>query len=109
MGSRWYDSYLNRWLQPDSIIPDPYNPLAYDRYSYVYNKPVNATDPTGHTACWDEHAIDPGCKGYTPTGNGLVPKITSGGNSNPPTGDFSDWFSNKYGGCFKCHVAVANG
>ena len=24
--ARWYDSYLNRWCQPDSIIPNPYNP-----------------------------------------------------------------------------------
>jgi len=44
----WYDPYLNRWIQPDSIIPDPSNPLDFDRYSYVRNNPVNYTDPTGH-------------------------------------------------------------
>lgn len=44
-------SYLNRFLSPDSIIPDPYNPLDWDRYSYVGNNPVNRTDPTGHTYC----------------------------------------------------------
>jgi hypothetical protein len=38
---------------------------------------VNATDPSGHSACWDDHANDPGCKQYTPTGYGLV-------SSNPP-------------------------
>jgi RHS repeat-associated protein len=38
--ARWYDSYLNRWLQPDSIVPDPYNILDYDRYSYARNNPV---------------------------------------------------------------------
>ncbi len=47
-GARWYDPYLNHWLQPDSIIPDPYNPLDYDRYSYVNNNPINFIDPTGH-------------------------------------------------------------
>jgi hypothetical protein len=46
--SRWYDLYLNRWIQPDSIIPDPYNPQSYDRYSYVRNNPVNRVDPSGH-------------------------------------------------------------
>jgi RHS repeat-associated protein len=28
--SRWYDSYLNHWIQPDSIIPDPYNSTSWD-------------------------------------------------------------------------------
>jgi len=41
-------SYLNRWTSPDTIIPDPYNPLDYDRYSYVRNNPINYSDPTGH-------------------------------------------------------------
>ncbi len=26
-GSRWYDPVVNRWTSPDTIIPDPYNPL----------------------------------------------------------------------------------
>lgn len=41
-------SYLNRWLQPDVIVPDPYNSLDLDRYSYVRNNPTRYTDPTGH-------------------------------------------------------------
>jgi RHS repeat-associated protein len=50
-GARWYDSYLNRWTSPDPIIPDPYNPADWDRFSYVRNNPVNFTDPTGHKPC----------------------------------------------------------
>jgi RHS repeat-associated protein len=46
--ARWYDSYLNRWCQPDSIIPDPTYPQSFDRYAYVRNNPVNFVDPTGH-------------------------------------------------------------
>ncbi len=46
--ARWYDSYLNQWAQPDSIIPDPSNPQDWDRYSYVRNSPINYNDPNGH-------------------------------------------------------------
>jgi hypothetical protein len=35
-------------VQADSIIPDPYSPLSYDRYAYVRNSPVNFNDPSGH-------------------------------------------------------------
>jgi len=50
-GARWYDTYLNRWTSPDTIIPDPQNPLDYDRYSYVRNNPVIYSDPSGHKPC----------------------------------------------------------
>ena len=50
-GARWYDSYLNRWIQPDSIIPDQFDPQSWDRFSYVQNNPVNRVDPTGHASC----------------------------------------------------------
>jgi hypothetical protein len=69
-------------VQPDSIVPDFGNPLDWDRYTYARNNPVLYNDPTGHMACWDEHANDPGCEGYIPTGNGLIPKTANGGDSN---------------------------
>ncbi len=28
-GARWYDPYLNRWLQPDTIVPEPGNWYAW--------------------------------------------------------------------------------
>ena len=51
--SRWYDSSLGRWAQPDTLIPSPGNPMAWDRYAYVLNSPVVLVDPTGHSACID--------------------------------------------------------
>ena len=51
-GARWYDPYLNRFLSPDTIIPEPTNALDYDRYSYVRNNPLRYIDPTGHDP-WD--------------------------------------------------------
>ena len=47
-GARWYDPELRRFIQPDTIVPEPRNPQSLNRYSYVYNNPVNYTDPTGH-------------------------------------------------------------
>jgi len=46
--ARWLDPYLNRWTQPDTIIPEISNPLDWDRYSYVRNNPLKYTDPSGH-------------------------------------------------------------
>jgi len=39
---------LNQMGQPDSIISDLYNPLDYNRYSYVRYNPLKYTDPSGH-------------------------------------------------------------
>jgi len=52
MGTRLYDPVLGRFLQPDPIIPEAYNTLAFDRYQYVYSNPVRYTDPSGH-CIWD--------------------------------------------------------
>lgn len=49
-GSRQYDPELGRFIQPDSIVPDPTDPVSYDRYAYVGYNPINRNDPTGH--CW---------------------------------------------------------
>ena len=46
--SRWYDSSLGRWAQPDTLIPSPGNPMAWDRYAYVLNSPMRYSDPSGH-------------------------------------------------------------
>ena len=47
-GARWYDSALGRFIQADTLIPDPGSSAAYDRYAYVNNNPLKYTDPTGH-------------------------------------------------------------
>jgi RHS repeat-associated protein len=46
--ARFYSPGLGRFIQPDSIIPAPSNPQAWNRFSYVTNRPVNFNDPTGH-------------------------------------------------------------
>jgi len=34
------------------MIPNPANPQAFNRFSYVYNRPINFNDPSGHDAWW---------------------------------------------------------
>ncbi|OQA14561.1 MAG: hypothetical protein BWY63_03136 [Chloroflexi bacterium ADurb.Bin360] len=38
--ARQYDPTLGRFLQADTIIPDPANPQSLNRYSYVLNSPL---------------------------------------------------------------------
>jgi RHS repeat-associated protein len=46
--ARWYDPAIGRFIQADTIIPDPASAKAYDRFAYVMNNPLRYTDPTGH-------------------------------------------------------------
>ncbi|MBN1995489.1 MAG: hypothetical protein JW953_22570, partial [Anaerolineae bacterium] len=55
MDARFYDPHLGQFTQPDSLVPQPGNPIAWNRYAYVYNNPVNYTDSSGHfiDTLWD--------------------------------------------------------
>jgi len=46
--ARWYDPTLGRFVQPDTVVPDPANPQGLNRYAYARNSPLRYTDPTGH-------------------------------------------------------------
>ena len=46
--ARWYDNQLGRFVQADSIVPEPGSPQSWDRYAYVNNNPVRYNDPSGH-------------------------------------------------------------
>jgi RHS repeat-associated protein len=69
--ARWYDPYLNRWIQPDSIVPDPYDPGSWDRYNYVRSNPIKFNDPTGHdVGCGGRDGGD--CRGIGTYSDDLV-------------------------------------
>jgi RHS repeat-associated protein len=63
--ARYYAPYLNRWIQPDNIVPQLENPQSLNRFSYVLNNPLKFTDPSGHCEddpdaaagdpCWDAY------------------------------------------------------
>jgi RHS repeat-associated protein len=46
--ARWYDAARRRFIQPDSIVPEPGNPQDLNRYTYARNNPVKYNDPSGH-------------------------------------------------------------
>lgn len=46
--SRYYSSKMQRFIQPDTLLPNVYDPQQLDRYSYVRNNPLRYTDPSGH-------------------------------------------------------------
>ena len=57
MNGRIYDARIARFLQADPIIQEPYMTQSLNRYSYVWNNPLNATDPSGYVIDWIAFAI----------------------------------------------------
>lgn len=64
MNGRIYDSKIARFVQADPIIQNPLRVQSLNRYSYVWNNPLNATDPSGFQT--------------TGTTNGMTPSQLSG-------------------------------
>ncbi len=50
-GARWYDPQIGRFLAADSIVPNPGDSQALNRYMYVLGNPLKYSDPSGHAAC----------------------------------------------------------
>lgn len=44
------DPGINQFNQPDILIPNLYNSLDWNRYSYTKLNPLKYTDPSGHSA-----------------------------------------------------------
>jgi len=93
--ARFYSPILGRFTQPDTIIPG--GPQGLNRYSYVGNRPINFNDPTGHMMTDDSD------------GGGKCDLKCLEKDNKKNEENYSDWNSRKYGGCFKCHAAAANG
>jgi len=67
MHGRMYDPRLGQFLSPDPEIQSPYG-QGLNRFAYVFNSPLNFTDPSGFTA---EHE-------YWEVGLGLGVPFTAG-------------------------------
>ena len=82
--ARYYDPTLGRFIQRDTVVGDPSNPLSMNLFVYTQNNPTNAIDPSGNVAMCDHRvcgAPDPdtsdGPSGtnWTPpsSGTGVMP------------------------------------
>jgi RHS repeat-associated protein len=69
-GARYYDPVIGRFVQPDLVIPSPFNPQAYDRYAYCYDNPLKYFDPDGHAGYWAD--VGQVWLGYYDAGAGFV-------------------------------------
>jgi hypothetical protein len=70
--ARFYSPYINRFIQPDSIVPSPANPQSLNRFSYVYNNSVRFNDPTGHMCREDGKGCDGSFLQNTRIGNTIL-------------------------------------
>ena len=46
--SRYYEPVIGRFIQPDTMLPDIYDPQQLNRYAYARNNPIKYNDPSGH-------------------------------------------------------------
>ena len=77
--ARYYEPYLNRFISPDTIVPDYAFPPSIHRYSYVYNNAVNYTDPSGlRCLFFDENCDELIRKGWDFTTQKAAPYLFGG-------------------------------
>ena len=50
--ARYYDPELGQFLSPDTLVPDPTNLFAWNRYMYTIGNPLRYNDPSGHN--WED-------------------------------------------------------
>lgn len=77
MRGRVYDPVIARFPSADPIIQDPYHSQAFNRYSYVWNNPLNSTDPTGFCQVTGSRINYDICE-YLPFGGPAPNNITKG-------------------------------
>ena len=48
--ARYYSQTLGRFVSADTIVPEPGDPQAFNRYAFVFNNPLKYYDPSGHAS-----------------------------------------------------------
>ena len=90
MKGRVYDPSQRRFISPDPLVSTPSNAQSYNRYSYVWNNPLNFTDPSGFEGA---PPPSPPIKDPPPDNH------TTGGGPGNPGGGGGNWTAyHTYGG-----------
>lgn len=79
MQARYYDPAAMQFLQPDGVVPDPANPLSWNRRTYVDNSPVAFSDPTGHAPEKNESGLTEGGEEFVKRKAQELDDATTGG------------------------------
>jgi RHS repeat-associated protein len=69
--ARYYDPTIGRFISPDTVIADIYNPQCLNAYSYCLNNPLKYTDPTGNVNVDSDDDGEP----YDPYKQALIEQI----------------------------------
>jgi len=70
--SRYYDPLLGRFIQSDTLVPNPSVPQSLNRYAYTLNNPVRYTDPSGNKFV-ENNSGHLGCNTGAPIENCVYP------------------------------------
>jgi len=76
MNGRIYNPTLGRFISADPFVEDAKDSQAFNRYSYVSNNPLGATDPSGYTSLKE---VLPAIIGVVVTAVVIVAIVASGG------------------------------
>ena len=49
--ARYYDPMIGMFTSADTIVPQAFDPMSYNRYMYVRGNPIKYIDPSGHGWC----------------------------------------------------------
>jgi RHS repeat-associated protein len=60
-GARYYDPMIGRFVSADTVVPNPMNPQAFNRYTYSLNNPLKYVDPSGHQYEWEDYWYESSC------------------------------------------------
>jgi hypothetical protein len=81
--------YAWRFTSADSIVPQPNDAQSFNRYAYVRNRPLSATDPSGHDDLLPPIFVDP-------PGPINIPGSGNGGGFDPGSISFPNIPTNPY-------------
>ena len=79
LNARHYDPKIARFLQEDTYLGDPNDPLSLNLYAYAANNPITYYDPDGHlfreirnAYYWLKYKINPDSRPSKPTEDAIV-------------------------------------